>query len=216
LRDILKAKLIERGRLDWVAEECELLTAVRWPTPASPEEAALTVKGARALDARGLAIFRELYVWRERTADALDRAAFRVLGNEAMIAMAGKPPADQAELSAVRGVGRDLAERKGSELLDAIRRGQQVPDALLPRFPRGFRHRPDPAFDSRMERLKALRAVLAAREDLAPGVLSPNWLLEGVARAVPKNEVELLQVEGIRRWQVKVIGAEILEVVAAK
>ena len=41
LRDLLRDKLLARGRLEWVLEECALLTAVRWPDPAPPEEAAL-------------------------------------------------------------------------------------------------------------------------------------------------------------------------------
>ncbi|HEU5154821.1 MAG TPA: ribonuclease D, partial [Gemmatimonadales bacterium] len=85
LRDLLRDKLIARGRLEWALEECALLTAVRWPTPAPPEEAALAVKGVRALTPRAQAIYRELYLWRARTADALDRAAFRIMGNEVLL-----------------------------------------------------------------------------------------------------------------------------------
>lgn len=214
LRDLLREKLIERGRLPWALEECELVTAVRWPEPGTPEETALGVKGARALSPRALAVFRELYSWRARVSDALDRASFRVLGNQALFALAERPPADRAGLAAVKGVGRDLADRRGSEVLEAIRRGQELPEELLPRLPRGPRHRPDPVFDSRLERLKSLRTELAAREDLAPGVLCPNWLLEAIARAVPKTEAELLQVEGIREWQVRVIGSSILRAIA--
>lgn len=213
LRDLLRDKLIARGRLEWVQEEVELITQVRRPEPVQPEVAALGVKGARALTPRALAVFRELYVWRARTAETLDRAAFRVLGNDALLALAEHPPADPNALLAVKGVGRDIAERRGAELLAAIRRGLALPESELPRFPRGTRHRPDPVYDARVERLKALRAGLAAREDLAPGVLAPNWLLEGIARLVPKSREELAMVEGIRRWQVGVIGKDLVAAV---
>ena len=213
LRDILRDHLTERGKLTWAEEEFALATAVRWPAPESPEVAALSMKGARALSPRGLAVFRELYVWRTRTAEALDRAAFRIIGNEALIALAERTPRDAAALAAIPGVGKDLVERRGKEILAAIERGLEVPEADLPRFPRAARHRPDPAFEGRLERLKALRVRLVGQLDLQPGVISPNWLLEGVARAAPRNLEELAKVEGIRRWQMSQFGNELLDAV---
>jgi ribonuclease D len=210
LRDELRQQLLERGRLSWIEEECELITGVRWPEPEAPELQALGVKGARNLSPRGLAIFRELYVWRDRTAEVLDRAAFRILGNEVMFALAERPPNDLGGLTAVRGVGRDLAERRGKEILDAIRRALAMPDSELPGFLRPPRHRPDPLFERRLECLKTLRNELAARFELAPGVLCPNWLLEAIARAVPATPEALAQIGGIRRWQLQEFGGDLL------
>lgn len=213
LRDLMRDQLVGRGRLEWVLEECALLTAVRWAEPVPPEDAALAVKGLRALPPRAQAVFRELYVWRARTAEALDRAAFRVMGNEVLFALAQQPPADSAALAGIKGVGREVAERRGAEVIAAIRRGLALPENELPRLPRAVRQRPDPVFDARLERLKALRAGLAARENLAPGVLCPNWLLEAIARAAPASLEELGRVDGIRRWQVGVIGTDLLKAV---
>lgn len=214
LRDLLRQKLLDRGRLEWTAEECTLLTAVRWPEPAPPEEAALSVKGARALSPRTLAIFRELYIWRAQVADTLDRASFRVAGNETLFALALHPPQDRAALLSVKGLGKDLATRRAAEILDAVRKGQSLPDSELPRFVRGPRHRPDPAYEARLEKLRVLRNTVAQREDLAPGVLAPNWLLEGISRAAPADQTQLLSVEGIRRWQVGLFGPEVLAAIA--
>lgn len=210
LRDLFLDRLQRLGRLSWVEEECEFLTRVRWPEPESPEVQALGAKSARALTPRALAVFRELYVWRAGVADALDRAAFRVMGNEALFALAEHPPADPAALGAFRGVGRDISERRGREIMDAIRRGLALPDTDLPRFPKAPRHRPDPEFAARLERLKAARERLVAQLELAPGVLAPNWLLEGVAHAAPASLEQLASLEGIRRWQVQEIGEELL------
>jgi ribonuclease D len=210
LRDELHRQLAERGRSSWVEEECELLTRVRWPEPEAPEIQALGVKGARVLSPRALARFRELYVWRARTADALDRAAFRILGNEPMLALAEQPPADLAELARVRGVGRELVERRGNEILEALGRGTALSEAALPRYPRPIRYRNDPAFEGRMERLKEARTRLVLQYDLAPGVLCPNWLLEAIARTAPRNLEELAAVDGVRRWQIKEFGQDLI------
>ncbi len=213
LRDALRQRLGDMGRLAWVEEECRLLTQVRWPKPEPPEVAALSVKGARTLKSRALGVFRELYVWRTGLAERLDRAAFRIMGNEALFAIATDPPSSPAELARIRGVGKETAGRRGAEILAAVARGLAIPEADLPHFPRPPRYRHDPAFDSRLERLKAVRAGLSARLDLQPGVLAPNWLLEAIARAAPANPEALRAVEGIRTWQVEVIGSDLLGVI---
>jgi ribonuclease D len=101
-------------------------------------------------------------------------------------------------------------DRRSTEILAAVRRGLEVPESALPRFERGLRYRPDPAFDGRLERLKTTRAALAARLDLQPGVLAPNWMLEAIARAVPANREGLSRIEGVRRWQVEHLGDDLL------
>jgi hypothetical protein len=46
---------------------------------------------------------------------------------------------------------------------------------------------------------------------MAPGVLCPNGLLEGVARLNPNDLGDLVKVEGMRRWQREVCGPILLE-----
>lgn len=213
LRDVLRQRLVEKDRLNWVEEECELLTRVRWPEPELPDVQALSAKGTSTFSPRALAIFRELYIWRARLAEAFDRAAFRIVGNESLLAMAEHPPEDVAALSRVRGVGQDLVAKQGAELLAAVRRGQSLPESELPRRTRPPRHRPDPAFESRLERLKNLRVQLAARFELAPGLLCPNWLLEAVARTAPQTADQLGQITGIRRWQNQQFGQQLVDAI---
>ncbi|HEY6948389.1 MAG TPA: ribonuclease D, partial [Gemmatimonadales bacterium] len=79
LRDILRARLAERGRLSWAEEEFGLLEGVKWGIVEDDEPAYLRMKGAKLLRGRHLAALRELYQWREETAARADRAAFRIL-----------------------------------------------------------------------------------------------------------------------------------------
>ena len=60
-----------------------------------------------------------------------------------------------------------------------MKRGLEIPDRDLPRVERPPRRAHDPAFEARLERLKAARNRLAAELDLAPGVLCPNGTLGG-------------------------------------
>ena len=213
LRDILRKKLIEKGRWDWVEEEFVLLERIRWTGAPHDDPAAsyLRLKGAKALDRRSLALLREVYVWRETTSAKLDRAAFRVLGNEVLFELAQHPPQTLEELARVKGIGRDTLERRGAEILAAVERGLAIPDKDLPRIERGPRRVPDPAFEARLEAMKRVRNSLADRYQLQPGVLCPNGTLEAIAGSLPANLTALAGVSGVRAWQVKEIGAPLLE-----
>jgi ribonuclease D len=127
-----------------------------------------------------------------------------------MLTMAKSPPADMAALKAISGIGGDQAERRGREILAAVQRGLEVPERDLPRVERPPRRAFDPALESRLERLKAVRNRLAAELDLAPGVLCPNGTLEAIARANPLNLDQLAQVPDLRRWQLQTLGPELL------
>jgi ribonuclease D len=157
-----------------------------------------------------LAVLREVFQWREEHAARADRAPFRILNNEPMIEIAKLQPQDVAALRAIRGVGGDLAERRGRDLLAAVQRGLELPDSELPRLVRGIRRPPDPAYEARLERLKARRNELAASYDLAPGVLCPNGTLEAIARAEPRSLDALRGIPEIRRWQVEEIGPALI------
>ncbi len=209
LRDILKAQLESRGRLSWAMEEFALLDDIRGSQP-DGEPGYLRLKGAKALKGRELAVLRELFAWREGVAQRADRATFRVLNNEPMMALAKHPPGDLAALRAVPGISADQVERRGRDILAAVTRGLEVPDRDLPRIERGPRRAYDAAFDARLERLKGARNRLATELDLQPGVLCPNGTLEAIAKANPQSLEALGQLAELRRWQLRTIGEQLL------
>jgi len=215
LRDILRGRLAERGRLSWAEEEFALLEQVTWGAVEDGEPGYLRVKGARTLRGRHLAALRELYQWREETAARTDRAAFRIVNTEPLLEIARTLPTEVTALRAIRGVSAELAERRGREIVDAVRRALELPERDLPRIERGPRRAPDPAFEARLEQLKAKRNELSSLLDLAPGVLCPNGTLEAIARTRPQTLDELRAIPGVRGWQVETFGRELLEAAAA-
>jgi ribonuclease D len=108
-------------------------------------------------------------------------------------------------------VSSDQAERRGRDLLAAIRRGLELPESDLPRLIRPPRRVPDLAYEERLERLKAARNRLAQEHDLAPGVVCPNGTLEAIARLDPKTAAALGGVTELRRWQLREFGDELLQ-----
>ena len=214
LRDILREQLRARGRLEWAEEEFALLEAIRGGPADGAEPGWLRLKGAKALRPRELAVLRELWEWREGVAQRADRATFRVLNNEPMLLMARQPPADMAALKTIPGIGGEQMERRGSEILAAVKRGMDLPESELPRLERPARRNHDPVYEARVERLKAARNQLAAAFELAPGVLCPNGTLETIARVRPRNREELSTIPGLKRWQLREIGDALLTAAA--
>jgi len=205
LRDRLKEELERAGRMAWAREEFERLEDTQW-APEDASQSFLKLKGARDLTRRELAILRELVPWRDQVAAAQDRATFRVIGNEQLLAIARQQPQSTEALLAIKGVPRGLVESRGTELLAAIRRGIDCAESQLPRFPKAPRWDRDPDFDTRVSALKTVRDAAAQRLDMDPGVLCSRDRLEAVARKNPQSLAELDEVTELRRWQRAVLG----------
>lgn len=211
LRDKLRAGLVEKNRLHWAEEEFRRREQTRWEGPDESREAWMKVKGARDLPGRGMALLRELYAWREGVARELDRATFRVLGNQQLIAMSVAPPRSVSALKEMSGVSEGLVGRRGREIMAAIERGLAVPDAELPRWPRSPRWERDPEQEARVERLKDARNRRAEALELDPGFIMSRAQLEEIARARPRSTQALAELPGVRNWQVEAIGEALVK-----
>jgi ribonuclease D len=211
LRDRISETLAEKSRMAWAQEEFGLLEEVRWE-PENPEDSFMRMKGARDLTRRQLALLRELVRWRDQVSSELDRATFRVVGNEALLEIARRAPRSKDDLSRIKGMPRAMLENRHKEILSAVREGLAVPETSLPRFPRAPRWERDPDYEARVARLKAVRDQAALDLDLDPGVLCSRDRLEAVARRNPKSLEELAEVKELRDWQREVLGERFMAV----
>lgn len=216
LRDRLKEALEEKGRLHWAQEEFLRREQTRWTEPEDGREAYMRTKGARDLTPRGLAILRELHEWREGVARERDQATFRILGNQALLEMSASPPADVRDLPRVTGLSEGMAQRRGREIMAAVRRGLDVAEDELPRWPRSPRWERDPELEARVEALKDARTRVANQLELDPGFLISRATLEEIGRAQPRTPEELEAVPGVRKWQVEAAGEALLKVIKRK
>lgn len=216
LRDRLSEELQQLGRWEWAREEFALIEETHAAAEADDSSLAfLRVKGARDLTRRELAILRELVAWRDSVARRLDRATFRVAGNDILLEISRAMPRSMDELTRIRIVPRVLVERNGREILDAVAAGAAVSDDALPRFPRAPRWARDEGYEERVDALRRIRESAARRLDLEPGVLCARDRLEAIARIQPKTREELKGVPGLRRWQIEALGPALLETLKA-
>ena len=205
LKDLMKGELKNRGRMHWAEEEFARLEGTRWDAEDSME-GFLRIKGARDLSRRELAVLREVANWRNTVAAQLDRATFRVMGNEVLLEIARRAPKSTSELGAIKGMPKGMMDRAGAEIVAAIGRGMSAPEADLPKFPKGQRWNKDRDFDDKVNRLKAVRDAAATRLGLDPGVLCSRERLENVARSGAKTVEDLAAVPDLRRWQIEEMG----------
>ena len=211
LKDHMTSELQRRGRLHWAEEEFARLEGTRWEAE-EEMEGFLRLKGARDLTRRELAVLREVANWRDTVAAALDRATFRVMGNEVLLDLARRTPRSISELSAIKGMPKGMIERAGADITAAIRRGMEAPEAELPKFPRSQRWNKDRDFDDKVARLKSVRDAAATRLELDPGVLCSRERLENVARTSARTIEELAAVPDLRRWQIEEMGEGFIRV----
>ena len=214
LKDHMKGELTRRGRLHWAQEEFIRLEGTRWDAEESME-GFLRLKGARDLTRQELAVLREVANWRDTVAAQLNRATFRVMGNEVLFELARRAPKSVSELGAIKGMPKGMIERGGADIVAAVRRGIEVPEAELPKFPRDHRWNKDRDFDERVARLKAVRDSAASRLDLDPGVLCSRERLENIARSGAKSVEELTAVPDLRRWQIEEMAAGFIAALSA-
>ena len=214
LRDALEQRLRDLGRLAWAAEEFKQLESLRWTGVTAGSDGAegyLRLKGAKALNPRSLAALRELHRWRETIAERDDKAPFRIVGNDSLLAVSRALPTTRADLVPIKELPSSLARRHGDALIDAVARAKALSESELPRLERHPRPQKDPGFDARMEKLKAARNRVATELGIEAGVLCGRTTLEAVARARPVDRGALDRIPELRRWQIDVLGEALLE-----
>lgn len=166
-------ELEQRGRLPWLAEECERLVQEVLDRP-GPEWAWRNVKRAGTLGPRGLAALMNLAAWRERRAREIDRPKGWLVKDEHLLLLAGALPADLDDLDGP-GIPPAVIRRWGGELQDIIDEARELSAAELPSS------LPPPMSRAEGERLKKFRkrAAQHARElGLAEELLARKRLLE--------------------------------------
>jgi ribonuclease D len=215
LRERLLHELRARGREAWVEEECLALAATPPAERVFDPEEYVWLKGAKDLDRRGLAVLRELFVAREAWAREGGRPPFKVLGKDTLIHLAVQRPRTAETLREIPGCSLKVVQRYSHGILEAIARGEAVPEGELPVFPRAKKPRIPPPVQRRTAALIRWRTQAAERLGLDPGLILPRRLIERLAAEVPADLAALGRVEGIRRWRVETFGKEILEVLAA-
>lgn len=211
-----KAELESRSRSMIVAGECRRLEQLQPPDADFDADEWVKVKGARALGPLERQIFRELFILRERIASETDQPPFRVMNNEALLALAKARPRHVGDLQKVEGFSWKQVRKMGDDVIQAIAHGTELgPLRSFPMLPSkdGTSEFTDEEIELH-ERLKECRKKLAEREDMESAYLLNRHLLLRLTRERPTDRAALERIEGLHPWQTEMFGAEILDVIA--
>lgn len=175
---MILAKLVKKGRGDWLDEEMERL-ADPDNYVNEPEQAWQRVK-VPSRKAEVLGRLKALAAWREREAQGKNLPRGRIVKDETLADLAAHPPRQQSDLTRVRGLsaswgGNDI----GGRLMKALAEAQPLPAAEMPRDER----RPGLGKDGGLvaDLLKLLLKIRARDIDVAPRLLARTDELELLA-----------------------------------
>jgi len=205
LHDLLEEKLGALGRSEWMTEECGLMERIRYDPPASPDEACFNAKGTFDLEPQALTVFRELYLLREKGAEQMDRPPFKVISNEALLAIARDPGIRYDDIP---NANRRWLASMDREIQAAIDRGMAQPPL---NHPSRRKRRPNPWDDDSRRRWQAIHAARGQEAKvlgISPAMLWPGKSLEAIGLDPTCLERELTGESefGVRKWQRTVFG----------
>jgi len=194
LADLLVDQLKTLSRAEWFEESCAHLRGHVVGRSTEPKEDPWRVQGSGKLHPKGLAVLRDLWIWRDGIAKERDVPCFRIISNKQILEVAitverGSPVAPPAGW-------RPKWKRDFEAILQAISDGDE---ANWPKRVRPSGARMSDEARAQLDVLCSERERLARKLDLEPALLGARGSLEEVV-ARREGISELL------RWQVDVFG----------
>ncbi len=211
LRDLLSDALRSRKRWREAQETFDGLPQVTYTEKPFDPEGFWRIKGARDLAPNELAVLRELYLWRDEQARAIDRPPFKVLGDQVLLRFSRLQPQHLHEL----GLSPRQVDQIGKRLLAVIERGRCAPPPAPPARPHNGNGRPDPEVQARFDKLRAWRAQRAAGRQVDADIVLTNDALMSISRAAPTTFEALANVGVMGEWKLQEYGPDLLRVLNA-
>jgi ribonuclease D len=200
--DALRPRLEQRGRYEWVYEECaELGDIERYRS--DERRAYLRIPGAMRMSRRELGILNELVKLRDRTARERDLPVRYVLPDDVLAGLALLKPRQLDELAQLRRLDGGMKRQLGPAILQAVARAQALDEADLPQRP----IRPaGPARDSLVSLLGAAVGEIARDAELPPSLVVPRAALERLAREMPADRASFERALALQPWRLALVG----------
>ena len=207
--DRQKAWLEKKNRLTWAEEEFERLLDEMEAERAGGQW--MKLSGVRRLNSRQLAVVRELYRWREKTAAERDQPMRRILRDDLLIDLARRQPKSESELLNSRDMNRTNFRRSAGEIVECVQAALALPQSEIP--PR-FRNNDSGPDEPVLGKLLALALANRCSEfQLSAGIVGTSndlkeWIRWYGTGSNPENAPRLS-----RGWRAEVCGDLLRDVV---
>ncbi|MBI5928439.1 MAG: HRDC domain-containing protein [Chloroflexi bacterium] len=205
LRDIQLSALQQAGYLEEAQEGFRELVDLPAADRSFDPDGFWRLKGAYLLEGPTLAVLRELYLWREKTAQKRDVPAYKIIQDSTLVDLASAAPSSPVALQKIRGITKQVANRDGKGILNAIDRGRKE---TPPR--RNPQNRSAPEVIARYEVLHTWRKEKALARGVESNVILSKNALWVLALRHPKTLEELAVIEEIGPHRRAKYGNELL------
>ena len=191
LADIFIAELIEKNRLSWFEQSCANLRSDVLKRPDRDKEDAWRISGCGRLKPLGLAVLRELWLWRDTAAAERDVPPFKVLNNQQLLTMA-------TDFEAKGRADHPPRWRSGwrDGFRAALERARTADPATWPQQPRHKRRHITEAQKDRIESLCVARDKKAETLGIESSLLGSRATIEAVVLQ-PVSEIDSI----LMPWQ---------------
>lgn len=203
-------QLIARDRLREAQEGFSFLSRIRYSEPAEARNV-WSMKGTREVPREQTGLLEELWIWREQTAQRLERPPFKVVNDHVLVGLAQNPPSSLRDLASVDGLSPHQIDRYGSEILRAVTRGKQrpLPDLPAPTL------RPELLLSRHDQRvfqaLREWRSITSTERGVDPDIVFSNDLLLQIIERKPRTLEDLVSIPSIGPWKAETYGPSILQ-----
>ncbi|MFI5378578.1 MAG: ribonuclease D [Tepidisphaerales bacterium] len=210
--DVIGRRLDELAHRAWAMEEsASLCDPARYVL--NPETDYLRVRGASSLTARGAAVLRELYQWREDAAMRGDAPPRSYLKDDILLDLARKPIRKVEDLDAIKGLPRPVELAEGQNILAVTQRALQIPQVQWPAVTMGDEHVSERfAADAMWSMVQAWcygqsvdPSLVASRQEMG------RWL-----RQVRCNGQDIPKATFLNGWRGELVGKRLVEMIRGR
>lgn len=182
----LEKELESHGRTEWFRQSCQRALEMAAIDRERDVDEAWRISGAGTLRGRASAILRELWYWREKEAEAVDRPPFHILQNRELIGSAEKFAHGETPDY------KHFSERRRRGFREAAQRALGLPEKDWPIRPKRLGTRPSPEVIKRTERLRQNRDHAAKDLHIEASFIAPRATLEAIAANPSRAEALLV------------------------
>src|SRR5882724_11169996 len=201
----LEKELDSRNRMEWFRQSCQRALEQTAIDRERDVDEAWRISGAGALRGRASAVLRELWNWREKEAEAVDRPPFHILQNRELLHSAEKFAAGESPDY------KHFSDRRRRAFREAADRGMQMPEKDWPVRPRRSGTRATAEVVKRIEQLRRNRDHAAKDLQIESSFIAPRATLEAIAADQSRADAllvpwqrELLRISEVRGQKAEV------------
>ena len=196
LREVLKNRLREADRLDWLFETCARLGEEAVQSAAASNSDDWRIKGSKGFEPRELACLKTLWDWREREAIAANKPPFFILSHKLLLQVV-RMAADGKKWEVC--LPRWVSGRRRKSMRVCLQAAMQLPPENWPEQKVAHRTSMSESEKDRAQELKTHRDAQADLLGIDPTLIASKAALNDLAKDWESHAPQLMD------WQRKII-----------